>query len=845
MLGGFGGENANVILAAEWDHRSELDTQERSFSSLPYGVNPAPWSSLTNVATWFPRGQLPEDPGVSTSAEFGNAVGVVPDFTQESCEAVAGVYDPSDIAGFPSCRYGYIPYYNLVEETNTYRLYGQLNAEINEYANFSGRVAYARIHTPHAYGSPSQPVVRGPARATGAANQLYVPASNPHVEAFAERTGWADNPLSGLAQGFTPLLYRPFAHGGNHTTGEDPGTPREIDNKYWHISAGLDGTLDNGIGYDVALTYNKTVSWSDNPDVMGFRLQEALNGFGGPNCQAEDLNPDRFGTQNAAAAGTGNCMWYNPFASNFDEQPVLGAQNPSYINGGENPDELVRWLFDDREDEDQSWSATLDFVLDGSSPLTLGGGQVGWAAGLQWRQLENRESVPSDFYNGNTPCLWPNEEGQVPLPPDDPDFNGCTPDEPGPFLFFGTNEPDMTDQEQVSYFGELNLPILETLNATAAVRHERFNGGELDATVYKVSGRWAPTENLTFRGSYGTNYQAPPSGLVPGEVNTGVTSYTIAGGNWRGTRTETLSGIEPETATTWNAGVIWQSEGLNPGSTVEFAVDYFDIETEDEVQTLASANQIAEQVFSISPDGPDAPVPTDGSALADCSHPLVDRVVFNGSCVQGETEADDFAEIRTDLGNGPGQHTAGFDFQASYGMPFLEGDLQLEATATRVTTFEISETTLDGIQVSPAQDQLGFLNFDTIADAISKWRGNLTANYSQGMHNLRGVINYVGGVDDDRFIGEDGQVNEESLVPSGLQPGTSQPFGPTFFGVRGKNWITADLHYVVDLPWARLNASITNITDEAPPNSRQELGYDPRIGNPLERRFQIGIRREF
>jgi len=32
------------------DHRSELGTQERDFSSLPYWVNPAPSSTLTNLA---------------------------------------------------------------------------------------------------------------------------------------------------------------------------------------------------------------------------------------------------------------------------------------------------------------------------------------------------------------------------------------------------------------------------------------------------------------------------------------------------------------------------------------------------------------------------------------------------------------------------------------------------------------------------------------------------------------------------------------------------------------------------------------------------------------------------
>ncbi len=48
-----------------------------------------------------------------------------------------------------------------------------------------------------------------------------------------------------------------------------------------------------------------------------------------------------------------------------------------------------------------------------------------------------------------------------------------------------------------------------------AVRHEEFSG-DLGATVYKLSGKWNVWGPLSFRGSYGTNYQAPPLGVVPG-----------------------------------------------------------------------------------------------------------------------------------------------------------------------------------------------------------------------------------------------------------------------------------------------------------------------------------------
>ena len=96
------------------------------------------------------------------------------------------------------------------------------------------------------------------------------------------------------------------------------------------------------------------------------------------------------------------------------------------------------------------------------------------------------------------------------------------------FLEFGINPPDYNDQQQYSFFGELQIPVLDNLNFQAAARREEFSGG-LGATVYKVSGKWDVWGPLSIRGSYGTNYQAPPVGVIPGEVTNAVRSYSRRG----------------------------------------------------------------------------------------------------------------------------------------------------------------------------------------------------------------------------------------------------------------------------------------------------------------------------
>src|SRR5690606_20872972 len=110
LLGGGGMGGASYLWALEWDHRSRLSTRERSFSSLPYHINPAAaWSSLTNLAAWTPRGALPST-GITPSNEFGSSLlpagQYVSDFTPASCAAVGGIY-----VNATSCQYWALPFY--------------------------------------------------------------------------------------------------------------------------------------------------------------------------------------------------------------------------------------------------------------------------------------------------------------------------------------------------------------------------------------------------------------------------------------------------------------------------------------------------------------------------------------------------------------------------------------------------------------------------------------------------------------------------------------------------------------------------------------------------------------
>jgi hypothetical protein len=38
---------------------------------------------------------------------------------------------------------------------------------------------------------------------------------------------------------------------------------------------------------------------------------------------------------------------------------------------------------------------------------------------------------------------------------------------------------------------------------------------------------------------------------------------------------------------------------------------------------------------------------------------------------------------------------------------------------------------------------------------------------------------------------------------------------------------------------------VVNITDKDPPAAREELGYDPLIGNPLGRTIEVSVKKTF
>jgi iron complex outermembrane recepter protein len=198
-----------------------------------------------------------------------------------------------------------------------------------------------------------------------------------------------------------------------------------------------------------------------------------------------------------------------------------------------------------------SESYGLQAVISGDvTPLPAG--QLQYAAGYQFR----RES----FVNTPAPALLSG------------DISGLG----------GATKPVDQGRTINALFGELNIPVVKNLDANLALRWDDYSDFG-STTNWKGNIRWQPTEQLLFRGSYGTGFRAPTltdlyQPIVFG--NQGAVDDPVAGADQ--VEVNGFSGGNPrlqaETSTQWALGFVVQ-----PLKTLAFGVDYFNIRVNDTV----------------------------------------------------------------------------------------------------------------------------------------------------------------------------------------------------------------------------------------------------------------------
>ncbi len=895
------------------------------WANNPYEVNPRQWSGIysnANPTVWYNNATLAQS---------------IPDFTTNSCTALGGVNPrtgtthPQSTAGSNEgsiCLLNNVPFLSVVQELSTYRAFAQFDTDLDETMKFHTELSFTKTDAPNI----RQPASGGPAAAQApleAGGTGYpaacsatlgrcsyaIPYNHPAFADFLSRAnvGRPSQLVTGTAGvgqtsiGTGPLwsgYWRPFGYGGRYEGEPWTLATRKEDN--WRGTMQLTGEFSDGgmfgLGrflpagttYDFAVSGASRKGTVTNPDVVSWKLQEAMNGFGGPDCQAPDLTPTvlpghgapftaaeiaafnaSIGTQNAAAAGKNGCMWFNPFASAFPSNAATGATNPSYNAALANDPELVKWLFTDGTTQSRYQELNMDFHIGGDVPgFEAPGGPINWGIGGQWRQYEyeNRGIDPyvtPRYYD----CPW---DPWIPPGQMRQSVGGIGCDRTtnsgagvGALMSRSVRATRITDRQTIAGYGELHVPVLDNLSVSGTARYEEISGSIGD-WVYSASFKWDIFDWVAFRGSYSDNFASPNPDVLD---NDGLTEVGIVGGTG-GPSVPVTTIVDPnldvERTKQFSAGFIFQTNDLFfEDSRLRANIDYFNYFIDGEISTLGGST-IVTRAFPAVGTGTGAIVDTGQPRVTGgCSSPLfmfitlaspcVDPVIVN-RIVQNPATATDITDIlavNSLVLNGPGIKQAGVDFTVDYTLPAFGGQLGVGVRGTRILEYKSKAAFYNGIQIplslaagfGGTEDYLGNANiaqFFGTGKQGARWRASAYANYATDDMNFRWTTRLVSAVDDERGC--------YTYAGNGSLTGG----GTTCFGVDGEDHYVSDFSWTWDTPFVedfQLRFSVLNVFDKNPaPLSGGEgtgavyfpsLPYNAYVSSPLGRQFEIGFSKTF
>ncbi|MDP1597973.1 TonB-dependent receptor domain-containing protein [Phenylobacterium sp.] len=845
-------DNADALVTIGYRHRSPLAIQERDWA-LRTGVdgfkeNPlGGWASTGNpgqynYATTAPVGS----PNTGfTSASF---TGGLPDI---GCAANGGApYNISTVIGLRSivpdansCQFQYTVFDNLIEEEEHFQAYGKFNFDITEKLSANVEVLYAMHDTPNqswAITGPNQfptPLLAGgtspiPANPPSDQGRFYIPSSNPGLQALISQISSANcngtvlpygvdaaSCATGLAQARQGLAsaaangvatsqtsWRPIGFAGNPYT-EDKHAHYSYKVDTFRVAGGFKGEMDNGIGWDLALTYQQQDYTRVQEDISVNRLQQGLRGFASRAGSADQCTAAETAnfTTNAGNANIG-CFYFNPFTNGMAQSLSNVPANPFYIGSSDIPGfndaaanraAVVDWMDERLVNKTSTRMFVADLVTNGELPIELGGGAIRWAAGGQYRYDRVSQNPDSMHDVDATPCV------------DSPPFGDGQPFclvPTGPFLFNANLAQYDVSREIGSLFAETLLPITDDLELTLAGRYE-YSASTGETFNPKASVRWQAMDWLALRGSVGTTYRAPSAVITTSNFTRGLTN---ANGTWRANDQYGNPDLDPETAFTYSVGAMAKI------GVFRATVDYWNFDFEDQL-VLESATDMLAAMFP-------------GGAATNCANPayaaLQSRFTFTtAGCGRANVQS-----YRTQYINGGRVKTSGVDFQFNVDVgEVLGGQMTTGVDGTYLLNYDEDPYQIEGISAPAAGTQKRAGTYRaSIFTGYNKLRANAFVNWSSGIHNLRWQVRHTSSVT---------QIETNSIGLALATKGTTKI--PEYW--------QHDLTYRAELPWdTTATLSIQNLFDEDPPFAiGTQYNYDPSSANPLGRVYAVALKKRF
>jgi iron complex outermembrane recepter protein len=842
-------DSADALVTLGYRRRSEMSIFERDWA-LRRGVEGYLQNPLGGWAGTGNPGQYNTATSAAAAAA-GSFTGALPDI---GCAVNGGApyIIGSSIVSPTSCNFQYTTFDNLVEDEHHYQAYGKFNFDVTDNITAHVEVLYAMHETPlqswamtgpnqfpapqmASGGSPGGGVSPIPATGTSEQSRFYVPNTNPGLIALVQQIGSASCTSGPLPYGTNPTncatalalaqsqaanalahgvatsqtAWRPIGFAGNPYT-EDRHSHYTYKVDTARVAGGFKGRFENGIGFDLSLTYQKQDYNYNLEDTSVNRLQLALRGYGSRDgdanqCTAAETNNFTTGAGNAALG----CYYFNPFTNAFADSLANVGPNPFHVASSAIPGfneaaaaraDVVAWMDEKQRNEISSELFVADLVLNGELPWELGGGAVKWAAGAQYR-YDRVIQDPDVFYDANaTPC--------VDSPPYGDGQPFCPTTANGPFLFNANLRPYDVNRKISSTFAEFLLPITDNLELTLAGRYEYYES-QGETFNPKASVRWQVLDWLALRGSVGTTYRAPAATITTTNFTRGLTN---ASGTYRANDLYGNPNLEPETAFTYNVGA-----AVNFSGVFKATVDYWSFDFDDALTSEATADLLNVALPLNSPNQCAA----NPAALA--------RITLSTPCQPGINNRPNILSYRTQYINGGNIKTSGIDFQANLNVgEVLGGDFSAGFDGTYLLKFDETPYSIEGTPVASGVQERAGTYRASLFTGYNRLRANAYVNWSRDIHNLRWQVRHVS------------STTQSEATPIAI---AAQVQGSTKIAEYWQH----DLTYRVELPWETVvTATVMNVFNEDPPFAiGTQYNYDPGSGNPLGRVYSLGVKKRF
>ncbi len=362
----------------------------------------------------------------------------------------------------------------------------------------------------------------------------------------------------------------------------------------------------------------------------------------------------------------------------------------------------------------------------------------------------------------------------------------------------GTATPFSGSRSVKAAYAEFNLPLLPSLEAQLALRHDRYN--DVGSTTNpKVGVRWNPLQQLVVRGSYGTGFRAPSLADLYSPVRLGQANgiYNDPLGcikvgaidntdnpDYCGLQPDKLKGgsplLRPEESKQFSLGMV-----LEPHRDVTATLDYWRIKKTDVIVS-------PEGSYFTDPVGNAAYITRD---VADPALPGIPGMILS---------------IDSRLRNIGALETSGADLGINWRLPATDiGRFGVTLNGTYVFDYTTRET-VDGSDVSA----LGIYTNDQI---VQRWRHTVTLDYERGPFSATLQQTFLSGYRDQNLLA-DGSVHRVKAY--------------SLLDLTGGYQISKSLKF---------RAGVKNLLDKNPPLSNQlfsfSVGYDPSYTDPRGRQF--------